>query len=327
MTGDGTAAATGEAAAGAEAAAGGGAGGPLRVRGAGTLALLALVWLLAMLTAARLTIGDAPDAGALSVTLAALELPRVVAASLVAGLAVALAMLDLLAARAAAAPGGRADAALGKAPLRTAAAAGTGLVLGAGVAAPVATGYAGLPHILVLAGAVALAALLGGMVAALPERAMVAAGVAGALGAFAVGFAAGHLDTDLRNLFGAGQSPQSVLAASGWVVLTGSLVAGLVAGGLGYAYLGRAGRPLTWPAYLAAGALPGLLLLVAEAVARVGASPLVRLVTQASPADRTVWDYLAAVRVNQGLIVMFTGAVVAILLFGHRRGAQERSGH
>jgi hypothetical protein len=297
-----------------------------RAPAAGTLALLALVWLLAMLTAARLTIGDAPDAGGLSVTLAALELPRVVAASLVAGVAAALSVLDLLARRAGVAPAGRAEAVLQRMPLRLGTATGTGLALGLAVAVPVATGYAGLPHVLVLAGAIALAAMLGGVVAALPQRVLVAAGVAGVLGAFLVGFAAGRLDTDLRTLFGAGQSPQSVLAASGWVVLAASLAAGLVAGGLGYAYLSRAGRPLPWPAYLAAGALPGLLLLLAEVVARVGAFPLVRLITRTSPPDRTVWDYLAAVRVNQGLIVLFAGAVAAILLFGHRRAGRAPSG-
>src|SRR5690606_23906830 len=144
--------------------------------------------------------------------------------------------------------------------------------------------YQDLPHMRVLAGAVAGAALLGGLVAALPARAAVAASVLGALGAFVVASVAGRFEADLRPLCGADDTPRGVLTASGRVVLASALVGGLVAGTAAYAYLRRADRGAGWPAYLTAGALPGALTLLGEAVARIGAAPLVRLIGEASPA-------------------------------------------
>src|SRR5690606_19785213 len=145
---------------------------------------------------------------------------------------------------------GRAGARPWRAPARLGTAAVAGLAPGVGVAVPVLLGYQDLPYVPVLAGAVAGAALLGGLIAALPARTAVAAGVVGALGTFVVGFVTGRLDSNLRQLFGAGDTPDSVLAASSRVVLASALVAGLVAGAAGYAYLRRADRRAGWPVYL-----------------------------------------------------------------------------
>lgn len=284
------------------------------VPGAGTIVLLALVWLTVAAGGARLQLEGAFDGSALSLARPLVELPRVVTACLVAGTAVALSVRELLTRRA-----GGGGTVPRRAAARLGAAVAAGLAPGVGVAVPALLAYPDLPHIRPLAGAVAGAALLGGLVAALPARAAVAAGVLGALGAFVVASVVGRFESDLRPLFGAGDTPRAVLTASGRVVLASALVGGLVAGAAGYAYLRRAGRGAGWPAYLAAGALPGVLALLGEAVARVGAAALVRVIGEASPADRTVWDYLAAVRVNHGMVVLFTGALVAILLLGHLR--------
>src|SRR5690606_4085284 len=73
--------------------------------GAGTLAVLGLAWLAAVLGSTRRTIGAAAEIDPLALTRAALALPAVVAATLLAGAATGLATLGLLARRAPAARG------------------------------------------------------------------------------------------------------------------------------------------------------------------------------------------------------------------------------
>lgn len=280
-----------------------------RVPGAGTLAVLALAWLLVMLSSARQAVGGSPDPDPLEVTRAALELPQVISASLIAGLAVGLVAVNLLGRR--------------LRPLVAVGGAG-GALTGLAVAAPILLGYDGLPSVLVLSGAVATAATLGGLLAGVPHREVVAAGAAGALGVFLVGLVERAFEGDLRLLFGAGASPESVVTATGWVVLTASLTAGLVAGVLGYLYLRRIGHAqadpgtagLRWPAYLVAGALPGLLALLAEAVTRLGGAQLFQLVSDASDSDADILSYFHVARFNRALIVVFVGALVAIFLLG-----------
>lgn len=279
------------------------------VPGAGTLAVLALAWLLAMLSSARLALGSSPDADPLTVTRAALELPQVISASLIAGVAVGLAVMSL----------GRrlAPGALARAGARYGIAGAAGAVTGLAVAIPILLGYGGLPSILLLSGTVATAAMLGGLLSALRHRMVVAAGATGALGVFVLVLLERIFEADLRRLFGAGDSAESVVTASSWVVLTASIMGGLVAGALGYVYLRRCDRPeLRWPAYLLAGALPGLLMLLAEVVTRLGGARLFSLVSAASADDDAVLRYFNAARFNRTLIVVFVGALVAIVLLG-----------
>jgi len=277
--------------------------------GTGTLSVFALVWLLAMLSSARQALGGAPDGNPLTVTRAALELPQVISASLIAGIAVGLVAGNLLVRFA--------PAAADRPAARYAVGAAAGVVTGLLVATPILLGYAGLPSILALSGTVAGAAALGGLLSGVRHRSVVAAGAAGALGVFAVGLLERAFEGDLRHLFGAGESAQSVVTATGWVVLTASLVAGAAAGGLGFAYLRRcdpAGR--RWPAYLVAGATPGVLVLLAEAVTRLGGARLFHAVSTASADDQAVLSYFHAARFNRALIVIFVGALVATFLLG-----------
>jgi hypothetical protein len=283
---------------------------PPPVPGAGTLAVLALAWLLAVLSSVRHTIGAAPEASELLVTQAALALPAVISASLLAGAAVGLVALNLVGRRA---PGALIRTGV---PFGVGAAAGaaTGLV---GGAIPFALGYGRLTPILVLCAAVTTAATVGGLLAGVRHRVVVAAGLAGALGVFVVGFAVGVFDGGLLTLFGAGDTAESVVAANAWVALTASLVAGLAAGALGYAYLRRGGGPqLRWPAYLVAGAMPGLLVLLAEAITRLQGARLFQAVSAASADDQAVLNYFNGARFNRAMIVLFVGALVAIFLLG-----------
>lgn len=282
----------------------------------GTLALLALVWLLATLSSSRQVLGDAPDPTAMTITRAALELPQVVSASLVAGAAVGLAAVNLFA---------RLASGVRTRPLpRLATSTGAGAVVGSALATPIVLGYELVPGIALASAAIGAAAALGGLLAGVRHRVVIAAGVAGALGAFVVRALAGAFDGNLRTMFGGGDDPQSILAASGWVVLITALLAGVVAGFLAYLVVRRAGpHSLGWPAYLVAGAAPGLLALLSEAVTRLGGAALFPLV---GPADQIVREFLTTNRINQALVILFTGAVVAIILVGRTLRPAEPEG-
>jgi hypothetical protein len=283
---------------------------------AGTIAVLAIAWLLAMLSSARRAVGSSPDANPLTVTRAALELPQVISASLIAGIAVGLVLGNVLA-RFAPSALARPVPRRWSGPGRWVGGAGGGVATGLLVATPILLGYGGLPSIMVLSGAVATAAALGGLLAGVHHRTVIAAGTCGALGVFVVGLLERAFEPNLRKLFGAGDSAESVVVATGWVVLTASLVAGLAAGVLGYLYLRRSGPGgLRWPAYLVAGAMPGLLVLLAEAVTRLGGARLFQLVSAASNDDQRVLAYFHEARFNRALIVVFVGALIAIFLLG-----------
>jgi hypothetical protein len=92
-----------------------------------------------------------------------------------------------------------------------------------------------------------------------------------------------------------------------------------VAGVLAYAYLRRqrtGGAPARWPAYLLAGALCGLLTALAELATRLGGAGLLRAASRVSEADGAYLDYLNTARVNRAMVILFVGAIVALMLFG-----------
>ncbi len=281
------------------------------VPGAGVLAALALAWLAAMLWSTQGTVGRAAEGNDIALTSAALALPGVISAALIGGAAVGLAGVNLLAARR---PG-----ALGSWPARLAAGAGAGLLTGLAVAAPIALGYDRLPSIVVLAVTVGAAATIGGALAAVRPVHVVAAGVTGALGVFAATFVLNIFSPDLLHLYGAGETGESRFTANAWLALTMSLLSGLVAGVLGYAYLRRrpvGETPARWPAYLVAGALSGALTLLAEVVTRLGGAHLFRLASAVSADDSAYLRYLNTARINRAMVILFVGALTAMVLFG-----------
>jgi hypothetical protein len=297
--------------------------GPL-VPGAGVLAALALAWLAAMLWTSQGTVGRAAEGNDIALVSAALALPGVISAALVGGAAVGLAGVNLLAAgggpaavRAVAASSACATAW----PWRLAAGGGAGMLTGLAMAVPIAIGYDGLPSIVVLAVTVGAVAAIGGGLAAVPQVRVVAAGVTGALGVFAITLLLNIFSHDLLDLYGAGETGESRYTANAWLALTVSLLSGLVAGVLGYAYLRRrpagvGGQPARWPAYLVAGALPGLLTLLAEVVTRLGGAHLFRLASAVSADDSAYLRYLNTARINRAMVILFVGALTAMVLFG-----------
>lgn len=269
----------------------------------GALATLALAWLAAMMGAAHAHITGAPDRDQ-ALSRAAMDLPVVVTASLVAGCAIGLVTAELL---------GRWPAPAARRPVaRLVAALGGGLTVGAGCLGLLLNQY-GDGGTAFGAGA---AALLGGALGGLRPARVVGAALTGFLAWVAVGFLKGFFDGQLLQLFGAGESLSAQVRAASWLSLTVSLVGGLVAGLVAYAFLRRGGAGLRWPAYLVAGAGAGALLLLAELATQVGGARLLAAAGNLGPLDAAALAYQRSERVNTALIMLFVGAVTAIVAFG-----------
>ncbi|SBT52292.1 hypothetical protein [Micromonospora auratinigra] len=277
------------------------------------LAVLALGWLGAMLWSTRAAISSAA-AGVTAISLSAYALPGVITAALVAGATVALAATNRI----------------GRATLRFVAAVGAGLLVGLVAAVAVNLTYADNATTNTIAGTTAAAAIIGGAMAG-ARNAPVVGGLAGATLAaqlFVVLFSRAR--DPLSDLFGAGDTQQSVLDAAKWVSRTESLLAGLIAGLVAFGYLTWARRRATrrdpaapalrWPSYLAAGAGAGLLLLLTEVIIRVGGHGLLDLAAALSDADQVAQTALGTSRVDNGIWVLFVGALTALIAFGRTLG-------
>ncbi|MFJ8577125.1 hypothetical protein [Micromonospora sp. NPDC093277] len=77
---------------------------------------------------------------------------------------------------------------------------------------------------------------------------------------------------------------------------------------------------LRWPAYLIAGAGPGLLLLLTEVIIRVGGRGLLDLAAALSEADQVAQTALGTSRIDNGIWVLFVGALTALVAFGRTLG-------
>ncbi|MER7169481.1 hypothetical protein ABT336_25905, partial [Micromonospora sp. NPDC000207] len=288
--------------------------GVMLAPGAAVFALLALGWLAAMLWSTRGAISSA-QAGVTAISLSAFALPGVISAALVAGAAVALATVNLLARRG-----------FDQATVRFVAAVGTGLLVGAGTAVAINLTYADTATTNVIAGTAAAAATIGGAVAGARSAAVAGAVVASTLGVLVFVVAFSLARDPLFDLFGGDRGQEALVSAARWVSRTESLLAGLLAGVIAFAYLGWARRRAVrrdptataprWPAYLIAGAGAGLLLLVAEVVIRVGGRTLLDLAAALSEADAVAQTSLGTSRVDNGIWVLFVGALTCLILFG-----------
>ncbi|MFI7593031.1 hypothetical protein [Micromonospora sp. NPDC049359] len=296
-------------------------GRSLPAPGAAVLALLALGWLAAMLWSTRQAITSAA-AGITAISLSAFALPGVISAALVAGAATALAFGNLLSRR-------YGDGTT----LRFVGAIGAGMVVGLLAALAINLTYFDTSTTNVIAGTTAAAAIIGGAIAGARTAPAVGAVVTAALGTLVFVVAFSRARDPLFDLFGAGDTQQSLVDAAKWVSRTESLLGGLVAGLLAFGYLTWARRralrrdpqtrALRWPAYLLAGAGPGLLLLLAEVIIRIGGRSLLDLASALSEADAVAQTSLGTSRVDNGIWVLFVGALTALVAFGRTLGPAQ----
>jgi hypothetical protein len=283
------------------------------------LAAVAVLWMAGLLWSARITITRGGDP-AMEVTSTAYALPGAVSASLVAGAAVALAVL------AAVGGGGRT---LG-ATLRFAIATGAGLVLGLLGAASIITINTDGWVYAVVAGTIAAAATIGGALGGFRVPRVVAAVCWAALAVFVVGFVLNIAQAPLLDLFGSGTTSASQAAAARWFSLTQAVVSGVAAGVVAYLSLRRArrrgdGTDVRWPMYALAGAGPGLLLLLAEGLTRTAGARVVALAGRVSELELTVQRMLSGSRFNSALVVLFAGAITATIAIGRTLGPRADS--
>jgi len=275
------------------------------------LALVGLLWMAGLLWSARATITGRDDAE-MEVTSTAYALPGAISASLVGGAAVALAVLTAISRR----------RTLGG-TLRFAIATGTGLVLGLlGALSIITINQDGWVYA-VVGGTVAAAATIGGALAGFRAPRVLAAVCWAAITVFAIGVVLNFVPW--LQLFGSGSSTSSQFGAANWFSLTQRVLGGLAAGLVAYASLRRArrgadGTDVRWPWYALAGAGPGLLLILAEGLARTAGARVLELAGKVSELETTVQRLLSASRFNSALIVMFIGAVTAIIAIGRTMG-------
>jgi hypothetical protein len=241
---------------------------------------------------------------------AALALPLLIAAGLMAGAAVAVVAVGHLAAR------GR----LTRMRWAVLAGTGAGVVLGAVASGLVLLGYGTAPALVSLAIAIAVAAAAGGAVGGLPWRAVVVAGLAGGLVRFGLGLIEGVFSGQLREAIATDDSVAAQYAAIGRVSFAMALIGGVAAGLTASWYLRRTAADLKWPAHLAAGATPGLILLTADVATRIGGGPLLRAATGNDIADRLALDLVGRSRLSTALVVLFAGAISAIFAHGRTLG-------
>jgi iron complex transport system permease protein len=274
------------------------------------LAVAGLLWMAGLLWSARATITGRDDA-AMEVTSTAYALPGAITASLVGGAAVALAVLALA---------GRGRTL--NSTLRFAIATGTGLVLGVlGAVTMITINRDGWVYA-VVGGTVAAAATIGGALAGFRAHRVLAAVCWASIAVFAVGVVLNFVPW--LELFGSGSSTSSQFSAAAWFSLTQRVLGGLAAGLVSFWSLRRAGRraaeDVRWPWYALAGAGPGLLLVISEGLARTAGARVLELAGKVSELETTVQQMLSGSRLNSALIVLFIGAISAIIAIGRTMG-------
>jgi hypothetical protein len=231
-------------------------------------------------------------------TLAALVLPSVLLATLLAGGAVGVLAVGLLPWH------------------RLLAGAAGGLLVGLLAMAGMLVAYHHGPAVPYVAVVVAVSGALGGAAAALRPLATVTAGIAGGVAATALGLVAAFFQNNLVDLFGNQETVGTMATAASRLQLTTSVASGVLAGVVAFAYLRRTGLALPWPVYPAAGAAAGAVTLVATLLGWLGRLPLTEIVEDYSEFDAQIIYSRLPEQINHGMIVLFAGAFIAMILVG-----------
>jgi hypothetical protein len=280
------------------------------------LPVLSLIWLGIALWAAHGQIHSNSSGGSVALATAAEALPGVVQATLVAGTGLALLIAAWL---------------LRTAPswLRWIGGAVAGAIAGGVAAAATMIAYPHLPSITSTAVTLVITGALGGVLTAIPRiQPAVRGGLAAALGALAVItiINANAVLSRLLNLYGfSATSPAAALQASKYVQYTEYALAGIAAGVIAFLYLRRR-QVRQVPMFPLAGALPGLVLLAAYALTSIGGHALLDAANRLSDADRVLNGMELAETVPNALLVLFIGALVALISFGRTLESRGSTG-
>jgi hypothetical protein len=177
----------------------------------------------------------------------------------------------------------------------------------------------------VVGGTIAAAATIGGALAGFQVPRVLTAVCWASIGVFLVGFVLNLFQDPVLRALGSGSSEASQTSAAQWFSFAQSLLSGLAAGLVSFRLLRRADRRaaatgLGWPFYALAGAGPGLLLVVGEALTRTAGARVLSLAGKVSELELTVQKLLSGARFNNALIVLFVGAISAVVAIGRTMG-------
>ena len=278
--------------------------------GTAILFLLALIWLAATMWSARASIASNAADPAVVISSAALALPGVIAATLLAGAAAGLTSAGRFVRPVTVATTAR-QRVIRRLIVGAAAGAGLGILTGGAILFAFGANTA----IGVLAATIAVSGLLAGAAAALPP-APLAAAVAATLAVFVTGALLNLFQTPLKSVLGAGETIASQYDAADRFSILAALVSGLAAGVVGYRFLRRRSAVRRWPWYLLAGSAPAILALLGEGLTQLGGASLLGIVGSFSGADSAILDYLAGARMVSALTIGFTGGISAMILIG-----------
>ena len=290
---------------------------------------LSALWLVGVLWAAYWTVTGNPGSDAVATAQAAIALPTVVAASMLAGTVAGMSALGRLAGRLATVESRSVEsrsvetrsvetrsARLRAGATRVAVGSAAGTPIGLACAAAALGAYGTEPVVVSAATAIGLGAVCGGALAAIRPEPAVPAGLYGSLAVLVIGFLRGAFAGELISAIDSSHTIDSSLAANSRIEFAVSLVSGAAAGLVAYRYLRRGSTAPRWPAYLVAGGLPGLLLLMTEVLVRSAGHRLFSASAGTSTIDAAALAYITNGRVNHALVVFFVGALLAIIAFG-----------
>jgi hypothetical protein len=270
----------------------------------------AILWFGGKLWASYRGIHDT-GGGSLAVAAAANVLPAIMQAALVAGVGAGVLGLGLW---------GHRDRSTGSAG-RWLATLAAGSVVGLAGIAAVLVGYRNMPSIAGVATALMIAVLVGAaLMAVRADPTMAAAGLTGALASVVAATILGsdRVVARMMSAFGgrSGASPAEIIHANSLVSHIDAALVGVVAGVAAYLYLRRGSGRSGIPGYVSAGAMTGVLLLMAEPLIRIGGMGVLRATRSISMADAISLDEFDASRVIGAMIVLFVGAFVALIGYG-----------
>ena len=198
-------------------------------------------------------------------------------------------------------------------------------MLGAVAGGLVLLGYGTAPALVSLAIAIAVAPAAGGAVGGVPWPAVVVAGVVGQPRAVRARAARRAVQRTLREAIARDDSVAAQYAAIGQIAFAMALLGGVAAGLTASLVPAPQRRGLKWPAHLAAGATPGLLLLVG----RRGDADRRRAAAERVSGNDTSTSARTGAggrrrRLSTALVVLFAGAMVAIIVHAAARSAATR---
>lgn len=278
---------------------------PWRPPGTTVVAILALAWFVIELGINYRTVD--PQTGEVATAQEALTLPTTVAATLIAGAAIGLICVRRLSGRFGDVERWRS---------RSFAGAVGGLPVGIVAAVGAVSSYHAGSLAVWVAVTLGLVGVIGGALAGIRPTATVTAGLAGTLAYVAIVFVEALFRNNLRSLLGNQSTNGGYADAEARLVLIVAVVSAIVAGVTAFAFLRRTGLALPWPVYLGAGATPGLVLLFAEAATWLGGRAMLNQLGRASEFDKITVSLATSSLVDNGMIVLFGGAITAMILVG-----------